>query len=287
MPQLACLNGSIMPVEEARVPVWDRGFLFGDAIYEVWRLYDGRLWLDDAHTKRLERSLAEIGVGGVDFERLRTRMAETIQASEVREGTVYVHITRGVAPRLHAFPNPPVPPTELIIVRPYDDAPMAAKRVSGVKVISLPDLRWKRCDVKSTNLLANVMANDAAHRQGGEEAVLIDEHGHVTEATHSSLLWVRDGVLEGTSEGPEILPGTTRGLVLRLARDEAIPFREAAITLPELKQCAEVCLVGTTLEVLPVVTIDDDPIGDGKPGPIAKRLQAAYQRELGRWLGSH
>jgi D-alanine transaminase len=286
MPVLACLNGEIMPAEEARVPIWDRGFLFGDAIYEVWRLCNGRLWLDEAHTRRLERSLGEVGIGGVDFDRLKKRIHQTIAASDFREGTVYVQITRGVAPRLHAFPDPPVPPTELIVVRPYDDGPMAAMREVGVKTISLPDLRWKRCDVKSTNLLANVMANNEAHRQGGQEAILVDEQGRVTEATHSSLLWVREGVLEGTSEGPEILPGTTRGLVLRLAREEGVPFREAAITLPDLKRAQEVILVGTTLEVLPVVQIDDDRVADGRPGPITRRLQAAYRRELERWLRS-
>lgn len=284
MHAMACLNGEWMAADEARVPIWDRGFLFGDAVYEVFRLYDGRLWLEDAHMARLRRSLHEIQIQGVDLERLRERIGHGLDVSKIREGMVYVQITRGVAPRLHAFPDPPVPPTELIVVRPYDDDATARTRSTGVKTISARDQRWGRCDIKSTNLLANVLANEAAHQVGGFEAVLVDRDGLVTEATHSSLLWVRSGTLEGTSEGPEILPGTTRGMVLRLAREEGLPYRDAAITLENLKRADEVMLVGTTIEVLPVVLIDEDAIGEGCPGPVTRRLQAAYRRALDQWL---
>ena len=123
MESLACLNGELMPVDQARVPVWDRGFLFGDAVYEVFRLYQGRCWLEDEHMARLRRSLAEMEFPPIDLDRLTARLHRTISASGIEEGTAYVHITRGVAPRSHAFPDPPVPPTELIVVRPYDDAP--------------------------------------------------------------------------------------------------------------------------------------------------------------------
>ena len=136
----------------------------------------------------------------VDLDALGDRIRRTIEASEVEEGTAYIHITRGVAPRAHAFPNPPVPPTELIVVRPYDDSATAGKRETGVAVVSRPDLRWKRCDVKSTNLLANVVALESANRAGAYEALLVDADGLVTEATHSSVLWVRDGRIEGTPE---------------------------------------------------------------------------------------
>lgn len=286
MSVLACLNGELMPADEARVPIWDRGFLFGDAIYEVYRLYDGRLWLDDEHTGRLRRSLREVQIGGVDFDRLRQRIDRTIAASGVKEGTVYIQITRGVAPRLHKFPDPPVPPTELIVVRPYDDGPTAKLRETGVKVISRPDQRWGRCDVKSTNLLANVIANDAAHHDGAYEAILVDRDGRVTEATHSSLMWVRAGVLEGTAEGPEILPGTTRSLILRVAAEEGISFREADITLDGLRKADEVLMTGTTIEVLSVVRIDEDLVAGGVPGPVGRRLQAGYRRALAAWLAS-
>lgn len=284
MQVLACLNGEIMPVEQAKVPVWDRAFLFGDSVYEVFRMYDGRCWLEAEHLARLRRSLKELDFVPHDLDRLVRRMDQTIAASGVREGTVYIQITRGVAPRSHPFPDPPVPPTELIIAKPYDDAPTQLLRESGVAVISQPDLRWKRCDIKSTNLLANVMAIEQARRVGAAEAVLVDASGHVTEATHSSLLWVRDGRLEGTPEGPEILPGMTRQLVLRLIKRLGISFAGTQRTLDELKRVDELLLVGTTTEVLPVVQLDGSPIGPGHPGPVTRRLQEAYRAAVTTWL---
>jgi D-alanine transaminase len=220
----------------------------------------------------------------VDLDRLAERVRRTASASGIEEGTVYIQLTRGVAPRLHAFPDPPLPATELIVVRPYDDGPTAVLRESGVAAISQPDQRWGRCDIKTTNLLANVLANQAAHAAGAYEAVLVNRDGLVTEATHSSLLWVRGGRLEGTPEGPAILPGTTRKEVLRLAAREAIPFAEAEITLEELLGVEELFLAGTTIEVLPVVRVDEVPIADGRPGPITARLQAAFRRAIDAWL---
>lgn len=284
MKSLACLNGEISPAEEARISIWDRGFLFGDAVYEVFRLYQGRGWIEQEHMARLERSLREMELTGVDLDRLTERIHQTITASGVLEGTVYIQITRGVAPRLHAFPGPNTPPTELIVVRPYDDTETAERRKTGVAVISYPDLRWKRCDVKSTNLLANVLANEAAHRAGGYEAVMVSLDGFVTEATHSSLLWVRDGHLEGTPEGPGILPGTTRQSLLGIAKDVGIPFRPTKVTLEQLKSAEEVLMAGTTIEVLPVIRIDGDPIATGRPGPLTCRLQAAFRRAVELWL---
>lgn len=284
MDSLACLNGELMPADRATVPIWDRGFLFGDAIYEVFRLYQGRCWLEDEHLARLRRSLREMDFPPLDFDRLLRRIHETISKSEIEEGTVYIHITRGVAPRKHAFPEPGVPTTELIVVREYDDGPTAGLREAGVAVLSYPDWRWKRCDVKSTNLLANVVANEAAQRAGAYEAVLVAEDGRVTEATHSSLLWVRDGRLEGTPEGPGILPGTSRQELLRLASEEGVRFHDAQITLDDLKTADEVLLSGTTIEVLPVVRVDEAAIGDGVPGPLARRLQAIFREAIERWL---
>jgi D-alanine transaminase len=284
MQVLACLNGETMPVEQARVPVWDRGFLFGDSVYEVCRIYRCRCWLEAEHFARLRRSLKELDFPPVDIEGLIDRVHRTIAASGIREGTVYIQITRGVAPRSHAFPDPPVPPTELIVVRPYDDAPTARLREAGVKVISHPDLRWKRCDIKSTNLLANCLATEAARRAGCHESILVDASGLVTEATHTSLLWVRQGRLAGTPEGPEILPGTTRQLVLRLVERLGIPFKESRITLEALKAADELILVGTTTEVVPIIQVDETPIASGRPGPMAGRLWDAYRHEVERWL---
>jgi len=286
MESLACLNGKLQPADQACVPIWDRGFLFGDAVYEVFRLYQGRCWQEEAHLARLRRSRESLEFEPIDLDALMRRVRRTIDASGIREGTLYVHLTRGVAPRAHAFPNPPVPPTELIVVRPYDDAPTARKRETGVRVMTRPDLRWKRCDIKSTNLLANVLAYQAAHRAGCEEAVLFGADGRVTEATHSSVVWVRGGRLEGTPDGTGILPGTTRGLLLKLAAEIGIPFAGAEVTVPELVAADEVFLLGTSTEVLPIIQVDDSPIADGRPGPVARRLQAAYQQAVERWLGA-
>ncbi|MHB1559106.1 MAG: aminotransferase class IV [Isosphaeraceae bacterium] len=285
MGVLACLNGEIMPVEQAMVPVWDRGFLFGDAVYEVCRIYCGRCWLEAEHFARLRRSLQELDFPPVDVDGVIERVHRTIRAGQITEGTVYIQITRGVAPRTHAFPDPPVPPTEVIIVRPYDDRPTARLRETGAKVITHADLRWKRCDIKSTNLLANCLATEAARRAGCHEAILVDSEGIVTESTHTSLLWVRQGRIEGTPEGPEILPGTTRQLVLRLVRSLDIPFAGARIPLGELLAADEVILVGTTTEVVPIIQVDDTPIAGGKPGPVAARLWEAYHREVERFIG--
>lgn len=277
-----------MPADQARVSIWDRGFLFGDSVYEVMRIYAGRVWLEESHFLRLRRSLASLEMPTVDIERLAARVHKTVQASEVGDGTVYLQITRGCAvPRRHAFPDPPVTPTELVVVRPYDDGLTARKRLNGVSVISIPDQRWGRCDVKSTNLLANVLANEAAHRAGAYEAVLVEPDGQVSEATHSSVLWVRNGRLGGTPEGPGILPGTTRGHILKLAVQERVAFAPDRVTIHELATASEVMLVGTTIEVLPVISIDGAPIADAKPGPITRRLQGALQASIRAWIEGH
>jgi D-alanine transaminase len=228
--------------------------------------------------------LKEVEFPPIDLARLKDRTLETISQSAVKEGTVYIQITRGVAPRAHAYPSPPVPPTELIIVRPYDDAPTAKSRLSGVKAISRPDLRWGRCDIKSTNLLANVMALEHAHRAGAHEAILFDQEGYVTEATHSSLLWVRGGTLFGTPEGAEILPGTKRHHVEKLAAQLGVPFATERLTLKDLALQDEVLLCGTTIEILPIIQIDAQTIGDGIPGTVTARLRQAYRDSVNAWL---
>jgi D-alanine transaminase len=284
METLACLNGTITPAEEAKVSIWDRGFLFGDAVYEVYRLYRGRRWLEEAHSARLRRSLDALDFPPVDFDRLDERINQTIQASGIQEGTVYIQITRGVAPRRHTFPEPGTPPTELIVVRPYEDSASARLRQTGVPVISQPDLRWKLCDVKSVNLLANVLACEAAHKAEAFEAILVDASGLVTEATHTSVLWVSNGRVGGTPDGHEILPGTTRQFTLRLARELGIGFDPGRISLEGLSQADEVFLVGTTIEVIPVVMLDGQPIADGRPGPVTCRLRDAFRGAVEDWL---
>jgi D-alanine transaminase len=278
MAPLANVNGEIMPLARATVPVLDRGFLFGDAVYEVLRVYAGRIWLEDEHFARLQHSLGEIRIMGIELARLRGRMQETLAASRFQEATVYIQITRGPAPRSHAFPPSGTRPLELIFVQPYTDPYVEARR-NGCAVVTAPDLRWGRCDIKSTNLLANVLAIQTAKEAGCPEALLVKPDGTLTEGTHSSLFGVVSGVLRTAPKTNAVLPGVTRDLVLRLARDTGISVEERYLSRKELAQTSELFLTGTTAEVLPIVTVDGQSVGDGRPGPVTRRLQEAYGRE--------
>jgi D-alanine transaminase len=277
-PALANLQGQLMPLADAQVSVLDRGFLFGDAVYEVLRLYAGRPWLEEEHFTRLARSLNGIRIHGVDLARLRRRMHETIAAGGFQEATVYIQVTRGAAPRTHTFPVAAVP-LEFLSVQEYHD-PYTEARRAGAKVLLLPDIRWGRCDIKSTNLLANVLAMQAAREADCVEALLYRLDGTVTEGTHSSLFGVRDGHILTAPNSPEILPGMTRKLVLQLAAGCHIPLHEQSLKRNQIDQVQELFLTGTTTEVLPVVNLDGRPVGDGRPGPITRCLQDAYQQAV-------
>jgi D-alanine transaminase len=279
---LANVNGEIMPLAEAKVPVLDRGFLFGDAVYEVLRIYAGRPWLANEHFARLEHSLAAIRIGGVDLHRLRQRMIETITAASFHEATVYIQITRGAAPRAHAFPVNSVP-LELLFVQPYADG-YAEARLAGGKVITHADIRWGRCDIKSTNLLGNVLAIQAAKEAGCLEALLYRPDGTLTEGTHSSLFGVVAGRMRTAPKTNAILPGVTRDLVVRLATDAGVLIDERPLNRKDLPGIAELFLTGTTSEVLPIVNVDGKPVGTGKPGPVTQRLQEAYSSAVRSFL---
>ncbi len=281
---LANVNGELMPLSEAKVPVLDRGFLFGDSVYEVLRVYAGRLWLEDEHFARLEHSLAEVRIAGVDLARLRRRVRETTAAGPFREATAYLQITRGAAPRAHAFPQRSAP-FELVSVQHYAD-PYVEERRTGCAVVTRPDLRWGRCDVKSTNLLANVLALQSAKEAGCTEALLRRPDGTLTEGTHCSLFGVVAGTLRTAPKTSAVLPGVTRDLVVRLAARAGVRLEERCLTLDELPRSAELFLTGTTAEVLPVTTVDGRPVGDGRPGPVTRRLQEAYGEALRSFLAS-
>jgi D-alanine transaminase len=284
MESLANLNGEPMPLAEARVPALDRGFLFGDAVYEVLRVYQGRAWLLDEHLQRLARSLAAIRIHGIDLDQLRQRVLATIAAGPFLEATVYIQITRGAAPRTHPFPANATP-LEFLYVQDFDDPYQQARR-EGAAVISLPDLRWDRCDIKSTNLLANVLAMQAAKEAGCLEALLYLPDGTVTEGTHTSFFGVLDGKVLTRPNSNAILPGITRGLTLRLAGRARIPVQEHVLCRDDLARVSELFLTGTTAEVLPVVRVDGKLIGDGRPGPITRQLQEAHRQAVREACGS-
>jgi D-alanine transaminase len=278
MEPLANLNGIPMPLSEVRIPALDRGFLFGDAVYEVLRVYRGRPWLMAEHFQRLARSLAAIRIAGIDLERLRRRMLETIAAGPFQQATVYIQITRGVAPRSHPFPTG-VTPLEFLYVQEFEDH-YAAARQAGAAVVTQPDLRWGRCDIKSTNLLSNVLAMQAAVEAGAMEAILYRADGTLTEGTHTSVFGVLEGAVLTTPSSNAILPGITRGLILRLMAEAGIPVREQLLKRSDLPRVSELFLTGTTSEVLPVTWVDGVAVADGRPGPITRRLQEAYQEAV-------
>ncbi len=278
MNALANINGALMPLEEAQVPALDRGFLLGDAVYEVLRIYGGRTWLLDGHFRRLARSLEAIRIQGVDLARLRDRLQATIEAGKFQEAIAYIQITRGWAPRQHAFPAAAIP-LQFLYVQEFVD-PYVELRRTGAAVLTQPDIRWGRCDIKSTNLLGNVLAMQAATEAGCVEALLYLPDGTLTEGTHTSFFTVRDSVLLTRPNSSAILPGTTRELVMRLAERLRLPVRELAVKRSELEQVSELFLTGTTSEVLPIVQVDGKPVGNGQPGPVTRRMQEAFSEAV-------
>jgi D-alanine transaminase len=274
MNPLANLHGKIMPLDEVTISPLDRGFLFGDAVYEVLRIYAGKCWLEQEHFDRFARSLDEIFIRGVDMPRMRKRMHETIAAGGFKEAIVYLQVTRGAAPRKHAFPKD-ITPLELLWVQDYADTyrPLCE---SGCSVITFPDLRWHRADIKSTNLLGNVLANQASAEAGCAEALLYLPDGTMTEASHSTFFAVEAGKLHTTPLKANVLPSITRGFTLKLAQSAGIDLVERYLKRAELEGADELFLVGTTCEVLPIVTIDGRAVKGGKPGPVTRRLQSAY-----------
>ena len=278
MPEVIYLNGKFVSPAEAVVPINDRGFLFGDAVYEVIRSYDGRLWAFERHLRRLRRSLEAIDMQAATVDELGATIEDCRARSSFPNALVYIHITRGAAPRSHAYSRDLKP---LVLVHVRDIAPLvAAIDFDGVAAVTAPDLRWRRCDIKSTNLLPNVLARTAAHDKGAHEAILFDEEGFITEAAGMAVFWVEGEVLLTTPSGPEILPSITRELVLETAREEGITVREERVSRERFGRAHEILLASTTHEACPVVELDGAPVGNGRAGPIASRLQQAFRRRV-------
>jgi D-alanine transaminase len=230
--------------------------------------------LEDAHFRRLERSLREIRIAGIDLDRLRRRMRETVAAGPFEEAIVYIQITRGGAPRTHVFPAAATP-LEFLFVQAFVD-PYQDLRERGADVITRPDLRWDRCDIKSLNLLGNVLMAQEAKEAGCTEALLYLPDGTLTEGTHTSLMGVVKGTLVSAPNRHAILPGTTRGFIVQEAARLSIAFREESLKRQELGSVDELLLAGTTAEVLPIAHVDGNPIRDGRPGPVTRMLQKSY-----------
>ncbi len=281
MPELACVNGHFMPLEQAVISIEDRGFQFADGVYEVIGTYGGRLYAIEEHLQRLQFSLAALRIPcDIASNGLRKTIESGVQQCGLSEVLVYVQITRGVAPRHHEFPAPAPAPTVVLTFKALKRLPQALYE-NGVPVISTADLRWQRCDVKSISLLANILAKQEAHERGAFEALLVNREGLVTEGASTSAFCVRAGALYTAPLGAHILPSITRKILLELARSLAIPIREEFSTLAQFKGADEAFLAGTTTEAIGIVDVDGEAVGDGRPGPVTRQLRAAFLESVG------
>lgn len=276
------VNGTILPRAEATVSVEDRGFVFGDGVYEVLRAIGGRLFATRFHNERLERSLDGIGIklaGGDSPQSFVDIGKELLRENGLleNEAMLYIQVTRGASTRAHSFPPPDVTPTVYISATRFTPYTEFAK--SGAAVISHPDLRWGRCDLKTLNLLPNILASQTAKEQGAFEAMLIRD-GVVTEGAKTNFFGVVDGTLRTHPCDSHILPGITRSVLRDLARDLGIELDESPITVDEIPGLSELFLTGTTTDVMPVVQLDGRYVGDGQPGELTRKLQRVLSESL-------
>jgi D-alanine transaminase len=279
MAELAYLNGKIMDIEKAMVPIEDRGYQFGDAVYEFIASYNGRLFCMEPHLDRLQRSMRELSFPAMDRKDIRKAVETLFEQAAISRAGLYIQISRGVAPRNHVFP-PGSPLQVVMTIRPVEEKPQALRK-SGVSVITVEDFRWGRCDIKTVQLLPNVLAKQKAMDAGAFDAIFVAPGNVVREATSSNLAVIKNGTLITHPLTPAILPGITRMVVLDLCVKLGIPVQERFFTTEEMLAADEVFLTGTVTEVLAIVTVDAKRIGDGQVGPMTQRSYAALRERAG------
>ena len=280
MGRIAYVNGRYQPHGLAVVHIEDRGFQFADGVYEYFAVFDGKLADAEGHLERLWRSLSEIRIRPPMSEAaLMVVMRETVRRNRIRDGSVYLQITRGTASRDHAFPHPSTPPSVVVTAKSLDYAKANAKAAKGVAVLTQPDQRWARCDIKTVGLLPNALAKQAAREAGAEEAWLVDELGFITEGA-STNAWIidADGSLRTRDTNANILRGITRKTLIDLAAEDGIPVSQRPFTVDDVKSAKEAFMTAASTLVMPVTAIDGHAIGDGKPGPVGMRLRALYEQ---------
>lgn len=278
MGRIAYVNGAYVRHADAAVHIEDRGYQFADAVYEVWAMSGGLLCDPEGHFTRLERSLGELSIDmPMTRAALTTVLKETIRRNRIRDGLVYLQVSRGVAPRDHVFPASPIAPAVVVTVKRTDPVAAEARAAAGVGVLTTPENRWGRCDIKTVGLLPNVLAKQAAKETGATEAWFIDADGLVTEGA-SSNAWIvtSEGVLVTRDTSANILRGVTRETLLEVARTANIRIEERAFSLSEALSAREAFFTGAGALLLPVVSIDGQAVGDGRPGPVATRLRSLY-----------
>ncbi len=276
MFRVAYVNGRYVPHDRAAVHIEDRGYQFADAVYEVCEIYDGRLLDERRHMERLERSLRELRIPmPVGIPALGVIMREVVRRNRVAEGLVYIQVSRGVAPRDHPFPTTPVRPALIVTAKSIGFEARDARAQRGVAVVTAPDIRWGRVDIKTVGLLPNVLAKQGAREKGAYEAWLVDRDGNVTEGA-STNAWIvtAKGVLVTRHADAAILRGVTRMVLLDVAAKGKVKFEERAFSVKEALAAREAFLTSATNGVMPIVSIDGARIGGGKPGPVASALRA-------------
>jgi len=275
------LNGKYVPKEQAMIPVEDRGFIFGDGIYEVVRLIHGVIFAWEGHADRMANGLTTLRIdrAGADSATLKAVCEKLVADNGLAggEATVYLQVSRGAAPRTHHFPPAGTPTTVYASASAFK--PNFAMRDNGAKGITLADIRWSRCDLKTVNLLGPVMARQAAQEAGAYEA-LLHRDGMFTEGAATNAFFVLNGVLRTYPLSNYILPGITRVAIVELIHELGLPFDERPVALAELPKVEEVFVCGTTTDVQPLVEIDGRPVGNGKPGPLTVQLKKAFAKRL-------
>jgi len=274
--RMVYFDGQYLPEQDVRISPDDRGFLFADGVYEVVLSYEGKLFKFEEHLQRMRRGLKELRINAADLDYLKDVAETLIRENDLQNAKVYMQMTRGAAPRSHAFPSPDVAPTIYATASPFHLHQAAWEH--GAKVLLVPDNRWARCDIKSIALLPNTLAFQQAKEFGAHEAVFVRD-GAITEGAHTNFCAVYDGTLVTAPTSNYILSGITRNVVFELCDNVGIPVREFPIFERDLSQADECLIVGTTTEITPVIWIDDWNVRDGKPGSITKTLQQAF-REL-------
>jgi len=270
------LNGDYLPVNEAKVPVLDRGFIFGDGIYEVIPVYGGKLFRLEEHLQRLDNSLNAIQVSNPFNHHEWAALLETLLTHNpcYTDQSVYVQITRGVAMRDHGFP-PGVTPTVFAMANPLVTTP-AEQLEKGAAAITVPDIRWQNCHIKAIALLPNILMRQQALDQGAMEAIFVRD-GNVTEGAASNIFIVQNGAIKTPPKSNYLLPGITRDLVVELAHANGMACHETTIRDTELTTADEIWLTSSTKEVMPVTRLDDQPVGNGIPGPVWQQMYGIFQ----------
>ncbi|MCU0914790.1 MAG: aminotransferase class IV [Planctomycetes bacterium] len=271
--KLAMVDDRITSCEELDPVHFDRGLYFGDGVYEVLRSYHGKIFALDEHLQRFAASMAAIRITGIDIQVVRERVLRAFQAAGFANAKIYFHVTRGSEPRSHTW-KPGLKPNFFLTVSELVDNPQEKAR--GIAVCTHPDLRWKRCDIKSLNLLPNILAKQAAAEKGCGEAILVDEAGFITEGAGSAVFAIIGKALQTAPLSANILPSITRHFVTKAARNAGLPIEERCLTPQQAAAAEELFLAVTTKDIVPVVRFDDVVIGNGLPGPGTKAITAEF-----------